>query len=256
MSNLTGRAFHGRFTFYDVGLGACGKYNKAADYVVALNAHQYGGGYPGPNCFRPIHIIYGGQAADAVIIDLCPECPYGALDLSRGLFDHFAKEEEGVVYGQWWFTDEGGGSGRNSSDGVDGQFTKTTTLNSKSKTNTLSTLPHEAKTSSIEPTASPTRHTSPSMHKASIHGSTQFPAVYSTHVMEDNVEKQTATASFASSISSPKSAACGLPAPQAVVASEPYQVPEDVLGLLNNAVVYLAGVVVRSGYPVSMGNGE
>lgn len=149
MSNLTGRAFHGRFTFYDVGLGACGKYNKATDYVVALNAHQFGGGYPGTNCFRPIHITYGGQTADAVIVDLCPECPDGALDLSRGLFDHFANEEEGVVYGQWWFTGEGGGRDGNPVDDVDGQSTKTTTRYPKS---------HRTKTSSVEPTASPNRH--------------------------------------------------------------------------------------------------
>ena len=38
----------------------------------------------------------------------CPECPWGALDLSRGLFDFFAPEVEGVIYGQWYFGDDNG----------------------------------------------------------------------------------------------------------------------------------------------------
>lgn len=232
MSNLTGRLFHGRFTFYDVGLGACGKYSKATDYVVALNAHQYGGGYPGPNYFRPIHVTYGGQTADAVIVDLCPECPDGALDLSRGLFDHFANEEEGVVYGQWWFTDEGGGRDRNPVDDVDEQSTKTTARYSK---------PHRTKTSQVDPTASSNSHTSPSIHKTFIHKPAQSLTLYLTHAMEGNVGIQTATASSISSITSAKDVASGLSAP--TVVSEPSHETEDMLGLLNNAVVYLAGVV-------------
>ncbi len=30
---------------------------------------MYGGGYPGPNCFRPIAITYNGKTANAVIMD-------------------------------------------------------------------------------------------------------------------------------------------------------------------------------------------
>jgi hypothetical protein len=38
-------------------------------------------------------------------------CPWGGLDFSRGLFDYFADESEGVLYGLWWFDDSSGGSG-------------------------------------------------------------------------------------------------------------------------------------------------
>lgn len=62
----------------------------ASDFIVALNAPQYGGGYPGPNCGRSITISYGGKSAQATIRDLCPGCGFGDLDMSRGLFNYFA----------------------------------------------------------------------------------------------------------------------------------------------------------------------
>lgn len=34
---LSKRAFNGRGTFYDVGLGACGQYSSPGDYMVALS---------------------------------------------------------------------------------------------------------------------------------------------------------------------------------------------------------------------------
>lgn len=50
------RGFGGRATFYATGLGACGEWNNDSDYIVALNSEQYGGGYPGPECFKKIQI--------------------------------------------------------------------------------------------------------------------------------------------------------------------------------------------------------
>ena len=50
------RDFGGRATFYATGLGACGEWNNDSDYIVALNSAQYGGGYPGPECFKQIKI--------------------------------------------------------------------------------------------------------------------------------------------------------------------------------------------------------
>ncbi|KAG2061669.1 hypothetical protein BDR06DRAFT_947146 [Suillus hirtellus] len=94
-----------RFTFYDVGLGACGDTSVPSDFIVALNVDQYGSGYPGPMCFMSITISYGGKTAQAVIMDECMGCPYGGLDFSTGLFDYFADASEGVIYGSWWFND-------------------------------------------------------------------------------------------------------------------------------------------------------
>ncbi|KAF5386808.1 hypothetical protein D9615_001859 [Tricholomella constricta] len=90
-----------RWSFYDVGLGACGKYNVESDFIVALNTPQYGGGYPGPNCFKTITMTYNGKTA-------CPGCPYGGLDLSRSLFRFFAAESVGIIHGTWSFNDGSG----------------------------------------------------------------------------------------------------------------------------------------------------
>jgi len=94
-----------RWSFYDVGLGACGKHNVASDFIVALNTPQYGGGYPGPNCFKTITMTYNGKTTQATVMDQCPGCPYGGLDLSRGLFNFFASESVGILYGTWYFND-------------------------------------------------------------------------------------------------------------------------------------------------------
>jgi len=115
-SNSTsgGTFTNARFTFYDAGLGACGKTNVASDLIVALKSDQFGSGYPGPHCFEKIRISYNGKESDATIMDECPGCPHGALDLSRGLFKLFASEDVGVIYGSWSFaggTDPDGKSG-------------------------------------------------------------------------------------------------------------------------------------------------
>lgn len=88
------------FTFYDAGLGACGQTNSNSDFIVALNAPQYGsGGY----CFQTITIIINGKTATAQITDECMGCGWGALDFSRGLFNYFASESAGVLTGSWYF---------------------------------------------------------------------------------------------------------------------------------------------------------
>ncbi len=85
------RLFSGaRWTFYDAGLwvlfmsismqiclplsfcfsGACGETNVESDYIVALNANQFGTGYPGPNCFKTITMKYNGKKVIAKIMDM------------------------------------------------------------------------------------------------------------------------------------------------------------------------------------------
>ncbi|KAJ8077831.1 hypothetical protein PM082_002271 [Marasmius tenuissimus] len=103
VESRSAQAFGGRFTYYQTGLGACGAYNNPSDYIVALNSAQYGGGYPGPNCNKSITISYDGKTHDATIVDECPTCDHGDLDLSQGLFEFFAPTSTGVLQGEWWF---------------------------------------------------------------------------------------------------------------------------------------------------------
>ncbi|KAI6022705.1 RlpA-like double-psi beta-barrel-protein domain-containing protein-containing protein [Pisolithus marmoratus] len=89
-----------RFTYYAVGLGACGQTNQPSDFIVALNSAQYGGGQ---YCFQMITITVNGKTGQAQIMDECPGCPYGGLDFSEGLFTYFSDLSAGVLYGTWNF---------------------------------------------------------------------------------------------------------------------------------------------------------
>ncbi|KAH9029093.1 RlpA-like double-psi beta-barrel-protein domain-containing protein-containing protein, partial [Lactarius pseudohatsudake] len=102
---LDKRDFSARLTFYDidVGITACGGRYAASAFVVALNGAMYGDGYPGPHCGDQIVITCNGKTATATIVDKCPGCPYGGLDLTRGLFGFFADLGVGVLQGTWEF---------------------------------------------------------------------------------------------------------------------------------------------------------
>lgn len=98
--SLWKRFDNARFTFYAVGLGACGQFSQPGDFIVALNSQQFGGG---GSCFQVITITINGKTAQAQIMDECPGCPYAGLDFSEGLFTYFAPESAGVLYGTWVF---------------------------------------------------------------------------------------------------------------------------------------------------------
>ncbi|KII89027.1 hypothetical protein PLICRDRAFT_593861 [Plicaturopsis crispa FD-325 SS-3] len=98
---LSRKGHHGRRgTSLGDGLGACGKNNNPADFIVALNSAQYAGG---SHCFEMITITANGKTAQAQIVDECPGCPFAGLDFSEGLFKHFASEDDGVITGSWDF---------------------------------------------------------------------------------------------------------------------------------------------------------
>ncbi|RXW11964.1 hypothetical protein EST38_g13890, partial [Candolleomyces aberdarensis] len=104
------RFSNAKFTYYDAqtgNRGACGTFIGNNDFAVALNTPQYGGGYPGPNCFKKVTISFGGKTATATILDQCPGCPYGGLDLTPALFAYFAPHSRGIIYGDWNFAGEG-----------------------------------------------------------------------------------------------------------------------------------------------------
>lgn len=100
-TELARRVSNARLTWYQVGLGACGITNQPSDFVVALDAPDFGSGYPGPHCFQHVSITANGKTATAEIVDKCPGCPEGGLDLSEGLFSFFADPGVGVLTGSW-----------------------------------------------------------------------------------------------------------------------------------------------------------
>ncbi|PWZ01427.1 hypothetical protein BCV70DRAFT_152661, partial [Testicularia cyperi] len=94
--------YSGRATYYAAGLGACGNYNTGSDFIVALNAAQYGNlGQRSSWCGRTIAITYNGITQYATVQDACPSCPYGGLDMSQALFQSFTSLDKGVFQMSW-----------------------------------------------------------------------------------------------------------------------------------------------------------
>lgn len=77
----------GRATFYNTEKndGYCGWFNRNSEHVVAMNRPQF---EPENMCGNYVEInnSENGNKIVAQIVDECPECQYGSLDLSRGLF--------------------------------------------------------------------------------------------------------------------------------------------------------------------------
>ncbi|KAI0883774.1 barwin-like endoglucanase [Annulohypoxylon maeteangense] len=97
-------AYSGDMTYYAPGLGACGKYNNQNDHIVALAPAQYG--YDAnPNnakvCGKKIKISYGGKSATATVVDKCPECLSGSIDVSPAVFKQLASLDKGRVKVTW-----------------------------------------------------------------------------------------------------------------------------------------------------------
>ncbi|TKY90809.1 hypothetical protein EX895_000807 [Sporisorium graminicola] len=109
-----GPSYSGRATYYAAGLGACGNYNSGSDFIVALNAAQYGNmGQRSSWCGKTIAITYNGNTQYATVQDACPSCPYGGLDMSEGLFKAFANTDVGVFQMSWTAADGSGGGNNN-----------------------------------------------------------------------------------------------------------------------------------------------
>jgi len=92
-----------QFTYYQDGLGACGKTNKPSDFVVALNSQDFAGG---SHCFETITITIGDKSVQAMIVDECMGCGPNNIDCSEDLFKFLGSESAGVLHGSW---DYGGG---------------------------------------------------------------------------------------------------------------------------------------------------
>ncbi|KAH8833550.1 RlpA-like double-psi beta-barrel-protein domain-containing protein-containing protein [Flagelloscypha sp. PMI_526] len=192
-STLNKRFSGSRWTFYDAGLGACGKTNSRDDFIVALNSAQYGGGYPGPQCFKKIKMTYKGKTATATIMDECPGCPFGGLDLTEGLFEFFDNKDKGVLSGEWSFSD-GGDDG-----GDDDDEPKTTPKKEEPKT--TSSKKDEPKTSSSEKeTSTSTSHSTTSHSSTSTSTHSSSSTVVSASAASASGAASTATAGVVDSM--------------------------------------------------------
>ncbi|KAL2108440.1 hypothetical protein VUR80DRAFT_3805 [Thermomyces stellatus] len=110
--------FEGVLTFYDPGLGACGRQIGADDMVVAVSravwdsAQEGGNPNQNPLCGRKI-VVETASGADrrresgveVRVVDRCTGCAAADLDVSRAVFRKLAKKDEGRVLAKWDWVD-------------------------------------------------------------------------------------------------------------------------------------------------------
>ena len=93
----------GEATFYDFadGSGACGFPATPDDLMIgAMNAADFGNSDP---CGACAHVVGPDGEIDICIVDLCPDCAQGNIDLSPTAFAKIAKLETGRVPISWQY---------------------------------------------------------------------------------------------------------------------------------------------------------
>ncbi|KAF8968394.1 hypothetical protein BDZ97DRAFT_1655061 [Flammula alnicola] len=235
-----------RWTFYDVGLGACGQTNVASDFVRSIASTQFGSGYPGPHCFEQIVMTYNGKTTTATIMDSCPGCPYGGLDLSRGLFDFFASEALGVLSGDWSFASNAAAATTTTTKAAN--VAPTTTTKAAVVPTTTSTKKAITTTAPIVAAAQVTTSTRPA---------SAAPTTTSTHkVVATTSTSASATAALSSSLAAARSSAASLAAsfsslaPSATssanAATNTTAVVEENLQMINALLTKLGDIIMSA----------
>lgn len=94
----------GQATYFQTGLGACGWTSSDSDFIVALNEPMY---QIDSHCGEKvaIHNPAKGTWAVATVVDECPGCAWGSLDMSPALFSALNQGDmdEGVFHIGWHF---------------------------------------------------------------------------------------------------------------------------------------------------------
>lgn len=86
--------------------GSCGfktlwsNENKNFKYGVAINAKQYENSLA---CGKCVNIKYNNRNINAIIVDICPECSYGDLDLFTDTYNELIQEDPGRKKISWEF---------------------------------------------------------------------------------------------------------------------------------------------------------
>lgn len=92
--------YSGEATYYDAdGTGACGFPASTNYYVAAMNKAQYSKAV----CGQCVHVKGPDGEVTVRIVDLCPGCSSGDLDLSMTAFKSIAQLSDGRVAIDWSF---------------------------------------------------------------------------------------------------------------------------------------------------------
>ncbi|KAI8084067.1 RlpA-like double-psi beta-barrel-protein domain-containing protein-containing protein [Gilbertella persicaria] len=97
-------SYSGDATYYTPGLGSCGGENSDSDMIAALNHVQMSNGANSnnnPNCGRSISIKGPNGSVTVKIVDTCPGCASGDIDMSPAAFAKIADLADGRVPISW-----------------------------------------------------------------------------------------------------------------------------------------------------------
>lgn len=87
----------GQGTYYEVGLGSCGKTNTNSQMVAALSGAIMKSSY----CGKSITVKGPNGSVSVQIVDTCPGCKEGDVDMSTAAFQKIAKLNDGRVPITW-----------------------------------------------------------------------------------------------------------------------------------------------------------
>ncbi|GAN02161.1 riboflavin aldehydeforming enzyme [Mucor ambiguus] len=96
--------YSGDATYYNTGLGSCGWESAESEMIVALNHGQMENGAnsnKNPNCGRHITATGPKGSVTVKVVDTCPGCANGDLDLSPAAFAKIADMDAGRVPVSW-----------------------------------------------------------------------------------------------------------------------------------------------------------
>lgn len=87
----------GKATYYAVGLGSCGDTNSDSEMVAALSGDIMDKNY----CGKSITIKGGSGSVTVKVVDTCPGCASGSVDLSPAAFKKLGPLSKGVIPITW-----------------------------------------------------------------------------------------------------------------------------------------------------------
>jgi expansin (peptidoglycan-binding protein) len=94
-------------TYYDpsVGIGSCGWVDGKYNMVVAINHGDMANGAnpnANPHCGQFIHIYGVNGIVKAKVVDTCPVCALGAIDVTEPVFEQVSPTGNGRVHNVAW----------------------------------------------------------------------------------------------------------------------------------------------------------
>nr|VWO99416.1 N/A [Ganoderma boninense] len=99
----------GDATFYTPGVGSCGRTSTASQMIVAVDIktiQSFPGAGANPNknpmCGRKMRVSKGKKSVVVTVVDTCPGCAVGSVDLSPAAFKKLAPLSVGRLHDIKW----------------------------------------------------------------------------------------------------------------------------------------------------------